>query len=70
MSSFSIAHVYVFWPNYLSSDNISGGLFLEETHVPSHRSCYLHVALHLRVGSCEVFPIHIAMSVGVIVQFI
>lgn len=42
-------------------DNLSGDSSLHKTDSPSLRNHYLPGALHLGVGLCDVFPIHVNM---------
>lgn len=60
LAPFSAALMYVFRPDYLGLDNLLRGSSLEKTGSPLLCSHWLSVALHFRVGLCEVSPTTLA----------
>lgn len=71
LSLFSVAPVCVcmrlFIVDHLGMGSLSRGLSLEKTESLSLSSYYLPVVLHLGVGTCKIFLIHINMSTGIVI---
>lgn len=71
LSLFSVAPVCVcmrvFIVDHLGMGSLSRGLSLENTESLSLSSYYLPVVLHLGVGTCKIFLIHINMSTGIVI---